>query len=44
MECMQPRIKDINFRSRIITARSGKGGKDRTVPIARYQKMTLLTK
>jgi integron integrase len=31
MECMQLRIKDIDFRSRTITVRSGKGGKDRVV-------------
>lgn len=35
MECMQLRIKDIDFRSRIITVRSGKGGKDRTVRLPR---------
>ncbi len=31
MECMQLRIKDIDFRSRLITVRSGKGGKDRAL-------------
>lgn len=35
MECVQLRIKDIDFRSRIITVRSGKGGKDRTVRLPR---------
>lgn len=31
MECMQLRIKDIDFRSRLVTVRSGKGGKDRVL-------------
>jgi integrase len=35
MECMQLRIKDIDFRSRIITVRTGKGGKDQVVPLPR---------
>jgi integron integrase len=35
MECMQLRVKDIDFRSRTITIRCGKGGKDRTVPLPR---------
>lgn len=35
MECMQLRVKDVDFRARIITVRSGKGGKDRTVPLPR---------
>jgi len=35
MECMQLRVKDIDFRLRTITIRSGKGGKDRTVPLPR---------
>ena len=30
MECMQLRVKDIDFGSRLITVRAGKGGKDRT--------------
>lgn len=33
MECMQLRVKDIDFRARTITVRSGKGGKDRVVPL-----------
>lgn len=35
MECMQLRVKDIDFQARSITVRSGKGGKDRTVPLPR---------
>ena len=35
MECMQLRVKNIDFRSRTITVRCGKGGKDRTVPLPR---------
>jgi integron integrase len=35
MECMQLRVKDIDFRARTITVRSGKGGKDRVVPLPR---------
>lgn len=33
MECMSLRVKDIDFRARTITVRSGKGGKDRVVPL-----------
>lgn len=35
MECMQLRIKDIDFRSRLVTVRSGKGGKDRVLRLPR---------
>lgn len=35
MECMQLRVKDVDFQARTITVRSGKGGKDRTVPLPR---------
>lgn len=37
MECMRLRIKDIDFDSRIITVRDGKGGKDRATCLAPSQ-------
>lgn len=33
MECMRLRVKDVDFERRQITVRSGKGGKDRQVPL-----------
>lgn len=33
MECVRMRIKDIDFESKIVTVRGGKGDKDRVVPL-----------
>ncbi len=35
MECMRLRVKDVDFANRYIVVRSGKGGKDRRVPLPR---------
>jgi len=33
MECVRPRIQDVDFEYRTITVRDGKGDKDRVVPL-----------